>query len=158
MLADLYKLNPEVKGHLSSRFAGEDEVSVLYEKAKKVVQNEFFPDRGLGKLRLSKAKEAITSFSKMTGDEFRTLDLMLFYVEMGTDFTSLYGDIGESFYNSMNVMFDRVAEQCNENEEWYDQLKDRLENVLDNASDVGWGYCDDLCDSHAAIQWAWDKE
>ncbi|MCM3004566.1 hypothetical protein [Priestia koreensis] len=35
-------------------------------------------------------------------------------------------------------MFDRVAEQCNENEEWYDQLKDRLENVLDNASDVGW--------------------
>lgn len=113
LVADLYKLNSEVKGYLSSRFAGDDEVAVLYEKAKKVVQNDFFPDRGIGKLGLSKEKEAITSFSKMTCDEFRTLDLMLFYVEIGTEFASLYGDIGENFYNSMNGMFDWVAEWSN---------------------------------------------
>jgi hypothetical protein len=56
----------------------------------KKIKNEFFPDRGLGKRRLTEAKREITAFKKSTNDEKRTVDLMLFYVEMG---------VGDILYN-----------------------------------------------------------
>ncbi len=39
-------------------------------------------------MRLSEAKNAISKFKKLANDELKTLDLMLYYVEVGTDFTN----------------------------------------------------------------------
>ena len=34
---------------------------------------------------------------------------MLYYVEMGVQFTNAYGDIDEAFYNSMESMYERAV-------------------------------------------------
>jgi hypothetical protein len=67
-------------------------------------------------MRLSEAKNAISKFNKLSSDDLKTLDLMLYYVEIGTEFTNTYGDIDEKFYNSMVSMYRKVVGACDQDE------------------------------------------
>lgn len=104
LISDLYKNSKAAQAFLSVRFLGEEAVDELFNQALKKIKNEFFPEEGFGKLRLSEAKKAISEFKKLTNDEFKTAELMVFYVEQGIDFTNTYGDIDENFYSSMETM------------------------------------------------------
>lgn len=130
----------------------------MYNQAKKKVQNEFFPDRGLGKLRLAEAKKAISTFEKTTGDKERTLDLMMFYVEMGVEFTLAFGDIHDRFYESIESMYAKVTKECDENETYYNLFSQRLEQVIHQTMGIGWGFHDCLCDLYYSIGWVTEDE
>ncbi|MCD8509690.1 MAG: DUF6155 family protein [Bacillus sp. (in: Bacteria)] len=93
----MYKVNNDIQQFLSNKFMGEEAIDAFFEKTKQRINEEFFPNRGDAKLRLSEAKKAITEFQKMTSNEVKTTDLMLYYVELGTEFTSAYGDIDAPF-------------------------------------------------------------
>lgn len=155
LIADLYKVNTDVKDYLSTKFGGEEVVNELYKKAKRKIEDVFSPD---GALRLSNAKKAITDFKKTTGDSVKVVDLMLFYVEMGTDYTSSFGYIDESFYNSMLSMYDKVAEECEKSEELFLLLDDRLYSCVTMSEGIGWGYHDVLCDIYYSISWVLEEE
>ena len=142
LVSDLYKLSPEVQQYLAIEITGDEAVGAAFEKAKAEIREEFFPSKGHGKLRLAIAKKAISDFKKLSNDNIRSIDLMLYYVEMGTKFTCTYGDIDSRFYSSMGSMFDQVTEACNANEEIYTTFKDRLYAVVRNSEGVGWGYSD----------------
>ena len=60
IMAELYKMNKDVQHYLSNKFGGEVAIVDLYEKTKKKIKDEFFPDRGFAKMRLGEAKKAIT--------------------------------------------------------------------------------------------------
>jgi hypothetical protein len=158
LITDLYKLNTDVKEYLSAKFGGEEVVNELHKKAKKKIEDEFFPDRGMPELRLSVAKKAITDFKNTTGDSIKAADLMLFYVEMGTKFTSSYGDIDMKFYNSMVSMYDKVAEECEKKEEIYSLLQDRLYSCIPMSEGIGWGYHEALCEIYYSISWVIEEE
>ena len=158
IIAELYKMNKDVQHYLSNKLGGEAAIVDLYEKTKKKIKDEFFPDRGDGKLRLGEAKKAITNFKKLSSDTVRTIDLMLYYVELGTEFTITYGDIDDRFYDSMNSTYDKVIEECNKNEEHYKMFKDRLNDVIEDSSGTGWGYHEALCESYYALDWLEDEE
>ena len=136
---------------LSVKFLGEETIHDLYINAKNEIKDEFFPAKGLGKMRLAKAKSAITSFKKLTNDHFRTIDLMLFYVEIGTNFTKTYGDIDEKFYTSMMSMYDKVIIECEKDEKLFKEFKDRLFDIVVESKGVGWGYPDVLEDLYYSI-------
>ncbi|WP_367949337.1 DUF6155 family protein [Bacillus sp. FJAT-29790] len=108
------------------------------------MKNEFFPEKGFGKLRLNEAKKAISDFKKLTRDDLRTTDLMLYYVEQGVEFTSSYGDINENFYISMETMYEKVTNICDEEEEYYQVFANRLEQVVIDTDIMGWGFHDQL--------------
>jgi Family of unknown function (DUF6155) len=148
LITDLYKTNKDVQSYLSVKFMGNEATEELFEQAKKKIKNEFFPERGLGKLRLAEAKKAITNFEKITGDELKTLDLMLYYVELGVEFTNTYGDIYDAFYSSMETMYEKVTTKCALKEEYYKIFADRLENVVVNTEDIAWGFHDVLADCY----------
>jgi hypothetical protein len=158
LISELYKLNNDVKDYLSCKFLGEEAINELFEKTKKKVMDEFFPDRGHGKLRLSEAKNAITNFKKLADDRIRTIDLMLYYVELGTEFTNSFGDIDSTFYNSMVSMYDKVAMECDKDEELFLRFEDRLYSVVHMSGGIGWGYHDTLCDIYYSIEWVTDEE
>ncbi|KKB36281.1 DUF6155 family protein [Bacillus thermotolerans] len=159
LISELYKLNKDVQQYLSNKFIGEAAVIDLYEKTKKQISDQFFPDRGYGKLRLNEAKNAISSFKKLSGDPHRTLDLMLFYVEAGTEFSSMYGDIDSKFYDSMLSMYDKVVTACDKDETAFSQLKERLYAVVERSSGIEWGYYhDELCEIYYSMGWALDDE
>jgi hypothetical protein len=70
---------------------------------------------------------------------------MLTYVESGTRFTREYGDIDQSFYNSLDsVLIDVTELLIKEGAELYPRFQDRLLKLEADASPIGWGYCDSV--------------
>ena len=158
LVVEIFKANNEVQNYLTSKFLGDEAIEVLFNQYRKKIKNEFFPDKGFGKLRLAEAKKEITAFKKATNDEKRTVDLMLFYVEQGVKFTCSFGDIDEGFYSSMVKMFDQVAMKCDQNEELYKEFSTRLSDVLSAADGTGWGFHEALEDSYYTIEWVDDED
>jgi hypothetical protein len=157
LVVDMFKSNKDVQNFLSSKFIGVEAIKELFQKSRKKIESEFFPDRGNPKLRLAEAKKEITTFKKLTNDEKRTVDLMLYYVELGVDFTCAYGDISEGFYSSMIKMFDQVTIQCDLDEELYKELSERLERVVSRAPE-GWGFQEFLLESYYTIGWVQEDD
>ncbi|WP_206662954.1 DUF6155 family protein [Anaerobacillus alkaliphilus] len=158
LVVDMSKLNTDVKEFLATKYGGEEVVNELFNKAKKKITNEFFPEKGMPKLRLTEAKKAIADFKKTTGDDMKVADLMLLYVEMGTEFTRSYGDIDWNFYNNMIVMYGKVAGACEKKEELYSLLKDRLYSCVLMSQGTGWGYEDALCEIYYSISWVTEED
>ncbi|MCL6573434.1 MAG: DUF6155 family protein [Bacillus sp. (in: Bacteria)] len=157
LIVEMFKANNEIQNFLSSKFLGDEAIEDLFNQARKKIGNEFFPDRGFGKLRLAEAKKEITAFKKATNNERRTVDLMLFYVEQGVEFTCTYGDIYEGFYTSIEKMFDQVAMECERNEELYNEFSTRLRNLMSSAEGTGWGLDEALVDTYYSIEWVQDE-
>ena len=158
LIIELYKLNDDVKNYLSTQFKGEEVILDLYKQTKKKVKDQFFPERGFGKMKLTEAKDAISTFEKVSKDNIKTLDLMVYYVEIGTVFTNTYGDIDSKFYNSMISMFSKVIEECKYDEQIFNLFNERLENIVEDASGIGWGYHDSLSELYYSVEWAYEDE
>ncbi|WP_010531866.1 DUF6155 family protein [Lentibacillus jeotgali] len=158
VITDLYKLDSEVKDYLTLKFTGEEKKQELFDRAEKEIRDEFFPDQGFGKLRLAKAKKAFTDFKKLTNDQIGTLDLMLCYVEFGTEFTQTYGDIDERFYVSMESVYAQVISACDKDRTLFEQLNDRLYGVVIDSGGIGWGYHDNLTDMYHSLKWLDEDE
>jgi ribosomal protein S17E len=153
LVVESYKLSDDVKEFFSVKFIGETAVEELFEKYSNQIENEFFPDKGFGQLRLSEAKKAISAFKKLTGNEKLTYELMLFYVETGVEFTNTYGDISENFYISMESMYEKVIEKCNESKGFYEAYKDRIAAIVSETGGIGWGFHDSLSELYWTVNW-----
>src|SRR5882757_3081954 len=101
LVKDLYDSSPDNRDFLQARFQAEANEDTALEKYRHKIVEQFFPARGFGKLKLGEARKAIRDYPKATGNLTGTIDLMLTYVENGTEFTHEFGDINESFYNSL---------------------------------------------------------
>ena len=157
LIVDLSKLNSDVKKYLSAQFNGEEVILELHNQAKKKIKDGFFPERG-DILSLNEAKNTITTFKKLSKDNIKTLDLMIYYVEIGTEFTNTYGDIDSKFYSSMISMFSKVIKECDRDIEIFTLFEKRLENVVDDASGIGWGYHDAISELYYSLEWIYDHE
>jgi len=105
--------------------------------------DQFFPARGYGKLKLGEARKAIRNYRKAAGSLPGTAELLMTYVENGAEFTHLYGDMDERFYNSVESALDELATLLlGEAGEMYPQFSERLARVDLLAGDIGWGFGD----------------
>jgi hypothetical protein len=104
LMKDLYALSDENRRFLEARFAqGQDLIQAVLADYKQEIIHCFFGERGISDdlPRLRDARRLIRNYQKATKDSSGTLDLMLHYVETGTEFTNTYGDINEPFYNRL---------------------------------------------------------
>ena len=100
--------------------------------------------------RLKDARRLIREYQKATRDISGTLDLMLHYVETGTEFTNKYGDINEPFYNSLESVLQDFCEgilKTNDPEQIYVQFDKRLVALKKASSGIGWGYGDTVAEN-----------
>lgn len=112
-ISELYRRFPDVKNYYQLKFSPQSERDIVNEY-KERVKKEFFPTRGFGRARLSIAKKPIIEYKKVCFNPASLIDLMLYYVEQGVNFTNQYGDINEPFYNSMESMFDQALKLIQE--------------------------------------------
>ncbi|WP_336784690.1 DUF6155 family protein [Paenibacillus sp. MMO-177] len=145
IILDCYKSSADVKNYIHMLLEPEGTEEQLYEETKKKIRNQFYPDRGQPKLKLAEAKKAITEFGKLSSNEARLLDLMIYYVELGVEFTNDYGDMYDSYYSSMVSMFRNVMDRIN-TMSTYTLFQDRLKLILHNTQHIGWGFGDALAD------------
>ena len=140
-ILQLMKLFPNVKEYYAIKVnSDEDEIM---EKYKKIIRNEFFPDRGFGKLRYSVMKKALDDFIKISSNPACIAELMITYVESGVKFTNTYGDIDEVFYVKIENMYDRLLAYVSENN-LEDIYGNRLAEIMDQCSGIGWGFEDTM--------------
>nr|HQI77550.1 hypothetical protein [Candidatus Latescibacterota bacterium] len=130
-----------------ARFQAEETTGIALEKYRRKIVEQFFPTRGFGKLKLAEARKAIRDYRKATGNLIGTIDLMLTYVENGTEFTHQFGDINESFYNRLESVLNEMSQLLlREGSELYPQFRERVQRLRTHADGIGWGYGDALRD------------
>lgn len=152
LISDLFTLNDDVQQYLSNKFIGEEAIVDLYERTKKEITDEFFPNRGFGRLDLPAIRNAIIKFESLSGDELRTLDLMLYFVELGTEFKNTYGEIDtRNYYTFINV-YKKVVTACAKNESAYNQLHKRLYSVVLDAAGTDLEYYGELKELYNSIK------
>ena len=147
LAADLYRFSKENQAFLHARFAVGDDPLAPY---KKTISECMYPDVFSDKpVRISEAKRAISSYSKALGDLPGEAELMTFFVECGNSFTVDLGDIDETFYDALILMYRRAIEKVLRlPEDQRPEFRDRLEAIMTSSSGIGWGYHDTLCDDY----------
>jgi hypothetical protein len=139
----LCDFSEENRTFLASRLFPETDWSALLEKYRKQVREAVFPDPPR-QIRLGDARKAINAYRKATSDLAGTAELMLVYVESGTECASSYGVDYESFYDSLTSMLDDLLDLlCDErNRRLLERFRERVCALEEKASDTGWGYAD----------------
>ncbi|MCC5632890.1 DUF6155 family protein [Nostoc sphaeroides] len=141
-ISELFKIFPSVKDYYQIKLYPQEskEIAARY---KKIIEEEFFPSRGLGKARLSVAKKAISDYKKLCRTEVELIDIMLFFVEQGVKFTDAYGDIDERFYLSMEGIYEQVVVLIAKSK-LSAEFQQRCQKIVENTSEIGWGFHDTL--------------
>ncbi len=143
LIRDMYHLSADNKTFLHTRFSlGSDPL----EHYKRIIQRALDPDIEKNEdIYLKDAKEAIRSYAKAVDNPAGEAELMVFYVECGNNFTLNYGDVDEEFYDALIDMYELAIETVQELPvDEQEIFKDRLYEIMDEVSDIGWGYYDSL--------------
>ena len=145
LIKDLHDSSAVNRDFLQARLQAEEASGEALEKYRQRIVEQFFPRKGFGKLKLAEARKAIRDYRKATGNVIGTIDLMLTYVENGTEYTRQFGDIDEPYYKSlMSVMNDMVQLLWRKGAELYPRFRERIQQLKSHADEIGWGYGDYL--------------
>lgn len=146
LLRDVYALRPEVQDFLHARLLTS---TVNVTPYKHTIHQSLSPDVIHGEdLDLARGRKAISDYKKATHDPVGTLELMVYYVECGNQFTVDYGDIDAGFYASLESMFTQVIKTLHHSDqETIDRFLPRLEDIVHQAQGIGWGYYDTLTET-----------
>ena len=107
---------------------------------------------------LSAAKKVISDFKKVCQNEELVLDLKLYFVGCGTEFTNTYGDIDERFYQSLCDAFFDVANAASGDQELFEEWEDRLRRIVVDSEEIGWGFHDFIVEEYYNIPWVDEDE
>jgi hypothetical protein len=140
LVTDLYKKNKSVKEFFDF-YINPDEKE-LFNKYRDNVIEAFYPKRGF-KYNLKNGKQAISDFKKLGSSTDLLADLMMIYVETGVKFTNDFGDVNEAYYNSLATTFVQALTLMSK-ENLLDKFEERVGKVIDDTSDIGWGFHDSL--------------
>ena len=159
LISSLYKANDKVKMILNVQFIGEKCQSELLDAYKKKMNAEFFSNN-TGKMpSLKVAKALLVDFKKLGSFEM-ILDLMLYYVECGDQFTNEFGDINESFYASLCSVYGQFINQLNSNgsEALYLKFRERIYNLVLSSTNTGWGFGAFILEKSLELNWNEDEQ
>ena len=81
LILEMYSTKKEIAEYLDYYVSPNEKEQFL--KAKKIIEDEYFPAKGWPKERLSVAKKAISDFSKLKPSPELEAELMIFLVECG---------------------------------------------------------------------------
>lgn len=160
LLIECTKLDPKIREYISLRFSGQDAAEKILETYKQKVMDVFFPKSMKAEFKIGNARKAVNDFKKLCNDKKLIVDLMLYYVEMGVEFTNTYGDIDEPFYNSIESMYVAVIKEINNQSEpiMFNAFSERLNSVVDDTSGIGWGFHDCLSEAYWNLKWLEDDD
>jgi hypothetical protein len=138
LISDLYDKNKLVKEYLDYYLKPDENERLKVYKAK--IREAFFPKRGV-RYNLVSGRKTISDFRKLSPSAESLIDLMLYYVECGAEFTNNYGDINESYYVSLAKVFRDSLDLIYKNS-LYKTFKDKAQNIVDISENIGWGFYD----------------
>ena len=155
LICSLYQSCPDAADILNAKFSGEDYIQGLLSDGKEKISKEL-SGRGMKVPSLSKAKKAISDFKNVGASPQDILELKMHYVECLAHFGNLFGDMPESFYDSLESVYCDVVSGLNKlrSEELFAAFYPRLEKVISEVDGLGYGISDSLsCVLDNDLQW-----
>jgi hypothetical protein len=141
LILEMYSTKKEIAEYLDYYVSPNEKEQFL--KAKKIIEDEYFPAKGWPKERLSVAKKAISDFSKLKPSPELKAELMIFLVECGCRYTNEYGDITESFYTGMENNFNRALKFMKKHG-LLERFRLNAERCVKWSSPCGYGFADTI--------------
>lgn len=151
LVKELFELSADNRAFLAARFlaraahtdAAEGFVAAPYRQR---IHDAFYDKGGWprSKPRLADARKGIRDYRKATADMAGTLELMLTFVETGTEFSLDFGAEDASLFNSLSSVLGEIEAACGGKHglALYDEFRERLLDLADRAGGIGWGYGD----------------
>jgi len=145
LVHDLYEANTANRRFLQARLLPSPNA---VEKYRRLVADAVFPDPfSRRRVSLRDGTAAITEYRRSTGDVAGTVDLMLTFIEAGTEQAADLGYGDEHYFAALENKVDDVAKSWPAlPAEARTKALVRLEWVQKRAKDIGWGYGDHVDD------------
>ena len=151
LIADLYKATAENRRFLESRLLSDTGVIEQY---RHTVIAAIYPDPFSRRpISVRDASAAITQYRRATGDSVGTTDLMLSFIEAGTEQSVDLGYGDDGYFTALERKLDAIADTFDDlpRDDRATVLR-RLSRVRDRAQNIGWGYGDYVGDVVARIE------
>jgi hypothetical protein len=151
LIGDLYDANAANRRFLHSRLAPGDNSIEEYHR---LVADAIYPDP-LSRRQISvrDAGAVITEYKRSTGDTAGTIDLMLTFIEAGTEQAADLGYGDDAYFSALENKLQAIVKAF---EEMPANVKAavvaRLTRIRDRAKGIGWGYGDFVSDVVAALE------
>lgn len=151
LICRLYKGSKQSQSMIDIELCGNAADEHLVVECQKQIRAAFFGKN----LSLKAARKVIGDFKKVSRNQENVAELMLTYVECGVEFTNMYGDVDEAFYSSIESVFMDYVTLLNsmEHDGCYKKHAARLAKVCYNASDIGWGFSEEIAATYYEIVW-----
>ena len=110
---------------------------------KRIITNAIYLDTNdrNDNIEFSIARKAISDFKKANGDPKCVLDLMIHYVEVGTEQTNGICIDYSDYYDNLESMFKSIVKRLiGHDKKHADIFYPRLESIIKNSKNAGYGY------------------
>jgi hypothetical protein len=151
VIRDLYEAAEVNRRFLHARFVP---AASTLEDYRRMIRAALFPDPFSQRpIRLRDATATITEYKRATGDLTGTVDLMLEFVEAGTEQAADLGYGDEAYFAALERKVKEVVQSLAALAEVdRNAATERLVKLGEYQGTIGWGYCDFLGDVAASVQ------
>jgi hypothetical protein len=151
VIRDLYEAAEVNRRFLHARFVP---AASALEDYRRMIRAAVFPDPFSQRpIRLRDATATITEYKRATGDLAGTVDLMLEFVEAGTEQAADLGYGDEAYFAALERKVKEVVQSLDALAEVDRKaVTERLVKLGEYRGTIGWGYCDFLGDIAASVQ------
>jgi hypothetical protein len=150
LIRDLYHLDALNRRALHARFAPN---SATVDQYRRLVRAAVFPDPlSQRPIRLRAATAAIREYARATSDVAGTIDLMLEFVEAGTEQAADLGYGDDAYFTALEHKVNGILRLLNDVPESERRtLTQRISRLGAYGGAIGWGYGDFLADVAAKV-------
>ena len=141
LLGDIYRLSAENRRFLHARLL---DSKIELDKYRQLVEDAVYPNPlGRQPIRVSEAKRLIRHYRQATSDIEGTVDLMLSFVEAGTELAADLGYGEEKYFAALERTLDDITDGLADlSPESRRNAIERIQEIAFEAKSIGWGYCD----------------
>lgn len=162
LVKDLFDRSADNRAFIAARLlaGGEDAAdSWITRPYRQRIHDAFYNKGGWPRARLglADARKAIRDYRKASGDVPGTVELMLTYVETGTNFVADFGAADGPLLDSLSSVLNEMKALLAEDEGLavYREERERLLELAEVASRFGWGYEDHVRDVLRELDRRW---
>ena len=150
LIRDLYDLDALNRRALHARFSPN---STTVDQYRRLVRAAVFPDPlSQRPVRLRDATATIRQYARATGDVPGTIDLMLEFVEAGTEQAAHLGYGDDAYFTALEHKVNEILRLMNEVPDSERRpLTERISRLGAYQGAIGWGYGDFLADAAARV-------
>lgn len=131
-IVELFKIYPEVKEHYNLKISNKLEESLL-EKYRIKIENEFLSSKDRNKTKYSLISQIIMEFQQVSSEPENIVKLMLYYIDMALEFVNSDIEVEESFYLSIEGVFEKALNIIFKNE-LEEEVEGNIKQLMDKVS------------------------